>query len=186
METNTWSEEDHLHGYCTQSQIGQPIDHSIWSLRDYQERACTAAQIGQPKNPVPSPLPLAPSPLPVVPEKTYAQKLNELSEAAVDSVLNHPGGAKQWFKDNPSAHVRILTKLATPAAPDPQARIVIEIPWLQGSNRLSYRNAEPQVQDVEPQVQDVEPKAVEAWKEPAPPADVSLGVDALKKSMKPL
>ena len=178
METNTWSEEDHLHGYCTQSQIGQPIDHSIWSLRDYQERACTAAQIGQSKNPAPDPKPLAPDPKPDAPSnKTYAQKLSELSEAAVDSVLNHPGGARQWFKDNPSAHVRVLTKLATPAA-EAQARVVIEIPWIQ-QGRLSYRDSAP----VKPVIEDVEPKAAAPWKEPAQDPAIGAGVSVLKHQL---
>ena len=183
METNTWSEDDHLHGYCTQSQIGQPIDHSIWSLRDYQERACTATQIGQSKNPAPKPKPLAPSPSPEGP-KTYAQKLNDLAEAAVDSVLNHPGGAKQWFKDNPSAHVRILTKLATPAA-ESQARVVVEIPWLQ-TGRLSYRNPPPAIENSVPDqvIEDVKPKS-ESWKEPAQNSEIAAEIAMLKNSLKP-
>ena len=151
-----------------------------WTFQDFQAGLCPMSSVGKPKDKEQSPLPLAPSPSPDAPStKTYAQKLSELSEAAVDSVLNHPGGAKQWFKDNPSAHVRILTKLATPAA-EAQARVVVEIPWLQ-SGRLNYRDSSP----TKPVIEDVEPKAAAAWKEPPPPSDVGMGVAILKNNLKP-
>ena len=146
----------------------------LWTSEDFNRHLCRADQIGTPK-----PKPLAPSP--EVQEKTYAQKLNDLAEAAVDSVLNHPGGAKQWFKDNPSAHVRILTKLATPAA-ESQARVVVEIPWLQ-TGRLSYRNPSPEtVQDVEPRDIPAESTA-KSWKEPAQSPEIGMGIAILKKNL---
>lgn len=155
----------------------QPSQTNLWTNEDFLAGLCSHLDIDKPKPEAQSPKPLALSP--ETKERTYAQKLNDLAEAAVDSVLNHPGGAKQWFKENPSAHVRILTKLATPAA-ESQTRIVVEIPWLQ-SGRLSYRNQTETVQDVEPKI-----IAAEPWKEPTPNPEIGLGIDALKKSMKPL
>ena len=141
-----------------------------WTNDDFLAGLCSHLDIGKPKELEQSPLGEA------LQSKPYSEKLAELGEAALDVVLTHPGGPAKWFKDNPSAHVRILTKLATPAA-ESQARVVVEIPWLQ-TGRLSYRNPPPET------VQDVEPKAAaESWKEPPPPADVSLGMAILKKSL---
>ena len=56
----------------------------------------------------------------------------------MDAVLDHPQGAKAWFKENPQAHVKVLVKLATPHVPDQNVNLSVEVSWL-SKDRLSYK-----------------------------------------------
>ena len=103
----------------------------IWNSEDYRVGLCTAAQIGEVRE-------AQSAPSKQETKKTYAEKLHELSEQAVDAVLDHPQGAKAWFKENPQAHVKVLVKLATPHVPDQNVNLSVEVSWL-SKDRLSYK-----------------------------------------------
>lgn len=155
----------------------------VFDVTDYHLGLCTKEQIGLPKSSAQSPSPDAPSPLADAPEQSLPTteedevSLRTLRQKALSLALADP----DFFANNPDFHKRFLLAMAKmPETQPTQPVIRIEIPWLQ-SGRLSYRNPPPEVQDVEPKALEAQP-----WKESPSPSDVSLGIDALKKSMKPL
>lgn len=157
----------------------------LWTSDDYQHHFCRADQIGTPK-----PTHLAQSPKPKAPQtegpkKSYAEKLQILSEQAVDAVLDHPGGAAKWFRDNPTAHVKVLVKLATPHVQDQQVNLSVEVSWL-SKDRLAYRGGK-NVVDAEGPIEDAKildalsPEPDGSWK---PVEAEVIGINSLIKGIK--
>jgi hypothetical protein len=136
----------------------------LWTSDDYQHHLCRADQIGTPK-PTSKALQTGTS---EGPKKTYAEKLQQLSESAVDAVLDHPGGATKWFKDNPQAHVKVLVKLATPQVAAQDVNLSVEVSWL-SPERLSYRGGQ-NVVDISGPIEDAKvlealsPESTGQWK----------------------
>lgn len=169
-QEETWSEKDYADASCMASQVGMPKDLSTWCLGDYRDGLCPLTSVGKPKV---QPEPAAPPKEPEV-EGDYGSKLGALGEAALDVVLSHPGGPHQWFKENPSAHTKLLVKLATPIQQGADATVNVNISWL-SPDRLSYKHSGA----VQEAAEDVVPRAlpsVAGWKEPAEPV---IGLNTL-------
>lgn len=128
--SEVWTEFDVSTRSLPPEYLGQP-KVNYYNVEDWSAGLCAKSEIGKPK---PSSLP----PLEVPKPKTYAEKLQALSESAVDAVLDHPQGAKAWFKENPTAHVKVLVKLATPHVQDQNVNLSVEVSWL-SKDRLSYK-----------------------------------------------
>lgn len=140
---DTWTAEHIQKGYCLPAQLGQPIDYAVWHMRDYMEDTCSLQDIGKPRV-LPT---IAASPPMQTTVPTVTQILDGLSLirwAAIQAILEYPGGAKKWMLDHPSDHSKIVVKtLGEPITSGPKnpVEINLNLSWI-SRDRLSYRNQE--------------------------------------------
>lgn len=142
---------------------------NTWTNEEFLAGACSHLEIGQPKN-----LPSPPQ------DGNYGNKLADLGEAALDVVLSHPGGPRQWFRENPAAHSKLLVKLATPIQQGADSIVNVNISWL-SPERLSYKHTGP-VSD--PMDVVAKPALPDGWKPLPEDPLVAIGVNSLIKDSK--